>query len=103
MAKNPKPLRVDAKRNATDARKNNGEIFTSRMSGNPSPFSHSGADKIGYMSDYLVRNTGKPSRTREFMLARNRSTVAEHHQMLDEMQADHLQGKADKTDWAKKA
>jgi hypothetical protein len=29
--------------------------------------------------------------------------VAEHHQMLDEMQADYLQGKADKAEWAKKA
>lgn len=104
MAKNPKPIRTDAKRNAADRRAiGSDKPFMSRMTSNISGFKKDDVNKIGYMTNYFIRNTGLPSRTREFMLARNKSVVAGHHQMLDDMQADYLQGKADKNEWAKKS
>lgn len=93
MAKNPKAVRGDAKRLASDMRKSGGKPFTADLRAGLNGFKRGDVSKMKYITDYAIRNTGQDSRSRNFHLAASGQVAKDHHEMLDNMDEAYREGK----------
>lgn len=94
MARNPKAVRGDAKRVASQMRKSGGKSFVADLRAGLNGFKRADVPKLKYINDYTVRNTGQDSRSRNFYLTASGQATKAHYEMLDNMDESYREGKA---------
>ena len=94
MANIPKVVRKDAKLVAKGRRESGGKPFTAKTKAKLNPFKEGDVKKLTYVTDYSVKHSNLPKRTKEFHAARSPLGVESHKRMIAEMDADYAEHKA---------
>lgn len=94
MANIPKKVRKDAKVVAAGQRKSDGKPFVANTKAKLNPFNKDDVKKLQYVSDYGVRHSNLPKRSKEFHAARSQQSINSSLAMIDEMDADYKEQKA---------
>lgn len=94
MANIPKAVRKDAKLLAKKRRESGDKPFTANTKAKVNPFKESDVKNMSYMTDYSVKHSNLPKRSKEFHAARSPIVAEGQRRMIAEMDADYAENKA---------
>ena len=98
MANIPKSVRKDAKLVAKKRRESGGKPFTADTKTKLNPFSKGDVKKMSYITDYSVKHSDLPKRSKEFHAARSGAVAQAQLNMINQMDAEYKEAKAWKKD-----